>query len=97
MMTMTSSSAFLSGAVARRRGPLIDKLASPWRVSWPLIVGMSLFVLLLNTTGLPLLADPDSRWHVAIGKWILDNGAVPHVDSHSHTFTGQPWIAKEWL
>ena len=58
---------------------------------------MSLFVLLLNVTGLPLLADPDSRWHVAIGKWILENGAVPHVDSHSHTFTGQPWIAKEWL
>ena len=58
---------------------------------------MMLFVLLLNTTGLPLLADPDSHWHVAVGKWILDNGSVPTVDSYSHTFTGQPWIAKEWL
>ena len=77
--------------------PSLANLASPWRISWPLIVGMSVFVLLLNVTGLPLLADPDSRWHVAIGKWILENGWVPRVDSHSHTFTGQPWIAKEWL
>ena len=70
---------------------------SPWRVSWPLVVGLLLFVLLLNTLGLPLLADPDSHWHVAVGKWILENGSVPTVDSYSHTFAGQPWIAKEWL
>lgn len=74
-----------------------EKATSPWRVSWPLVVGTLLFVLLLNTTGLPLLADPDSHWHVAIGKWILANGTVPTVDSYSHTFAGQPWIAKEWL
>lgn len=74
-----------------------EKAISPWQVSWPLAVGLLLFVLLLNTTGLPLLADPDSHWHVAVGKWILENGSVPTVDSHSHTFAGQPWIAKEWL
>ena len=96
-MTTTSSSVFSPAMTTRLRRSSLETLASPWRVSWPLIVGMSLFVLLLNATGLPLLADPDSRWHVAIGKWILENGAVPHVDSHSHTFTGQPWIAKEWL
>jgi hypothetical protein len=78
-------------------GSLHAKATSPWRVSWPLVVGMLLFVLLLNTTGLPLLADPDSHWHVAVGKWILANGSVPTVDSYSHTFAGQPWIAKEWL
>lgn len=78
-------------------GSLHAKAISPWRVSWPLVVGILLFVLLLNTTGLPLLADPDSHWHVAVGKWILGNGSVPTVDSYSHTFAGQPWIAKEWL
>ena len=52
----------------RLRLSSLGNLVSPWRVSWPLTVGMSLFVLLLNATGLPLLADPDSRWHVAIGN-----------------------------
>ena len=70
---------------------------SSWWVSWPLVVGMLLFVLLLSIGSLGLLADPDSHWHIAIGKWILENGTVPTTDSYSHTFLGQPWIAKEWL
>jgi hypothetical protein len=77
--------------------PVTEKPTSPWQISWPLAVGMVLFALLLNATGLPLLADPDSRWHVAVGRWILESGSVPKTDSFSHTFVGQPWIAKEWL
>jgi 4-amino-4-deoxy-L-arabinose transferase-like glycosyltransferase len=60
-------------------------------------LGVLVFIVLVNAGGMPLLADPDSQWHVAIGKWIVTNGAVPTVDSHSHTFLGKPWIAKEWL
>jgi hypothetical protein len=67
-MTTTSSSVLSPAMAVRARMPSLANLASPWRISWPLIVGMSVFVLLLNATGLPLLADPDSRWHVAIGK-----------------------------
>src|SRR5258708_7180632 len=74
-----------------------DRALSPWRLSWPLVVGLLLFVVLLSVEGLPLLADPDTHWHIAIGNWILETGWVPTVDSHSHTFLGQPWIAKEWL
>jgi hypothetical protein len=51
------------------------------------------FVLLKSD----LLGDPDTHWHVAIGRWIVENGGWPHVDVFSHTATGQPWIAKEWL
>jgi hypothetical protein len=69
----------------------------PWRISWPLIVGMLLFVTLLTVGSLSLLGDPDSHWHIAIGQRILANGTVPTVDTYSHTFWGQPWIAKEWL
>jgi hypothetical protein len=96
-MTTTSFLAFSPAMAGRPRISWLASQTSPWLVSWPLIVGMSLFVLLLNATGLPLLADPDSRWHVAVGKWILEHGTVPRVDSYSHTFAGQPWIAKEWL
>ncbi|MFI5034430.1 MAG: hypothetical protein ACHQPH_27405, partial [Reyranellales bacterium] len=62
----------------------------------PLLVGLLVFVVLANVNGLPLLADPDSHWHITVGNWILDHSAVPTVDSYSFTFTGQPWIAKEW-
>jgi hypothetical protein len=62
-----------------------------------LAIGMVLFVALLSVGAPLLLADPDTHWHIAIGDWILKNGMVPTVDTHSHTFLGQPWIAKEWL
>lgn len=44
-----------------------------------------------------LLGDPDTLWHVAIGRAIVENRAVPWTDTFSYTFTGAPWIAKEWL
>ncbi len=68
-----------------------------WLPSWPLALGMLVFVCLAARGGLPLLADPDTQWHVAVGNWIMAHGAVPRVDIYSFTFTGQPWIAKEWL
>lgn len=68
-----------------------------WDLSWPLIAGLVIFLFLMNASGLPLLADPDTHWHIAVGDWIVANRAMPHVDTFSFTFTGQPWIAKEWL
>lgn len=44
-----------------------------------------------------LLGDPDIWWHIATGSWIWQHGALPGVDVFSHSFAGQPWIAKEWL
>lgn len=43
------------------------------------------------------LRDPDTYWHIKTGLDILANGAVPTVDTYSHTYAGSPWIAKEWL
>jgi hypothetical protein len=44
-----------------------------------------------------LIRDPDIFWHVAVGQKIWQTGSVPWTDEYSHTFQGQPWIAKEWL
>lgn len=44
-----------------------------------------------------LLTDPDTHWHIAVGRWIVENRAFPRTDVFSHTFAGQSWIAKEWL
>jgi hypothetical protein len=61
----------------------------------------SLLLLLAVAVGLltqadRLLGDPDTQWHIAVGRWIVANGTVPWTDLFSHTFAGQPWIAKEW-
>lgn len=47
--------------------------------------------------GSMLLNDPDTYWHIAVGKGIWTSGTLPRTDTLSHTFAGQPWIAKEWL
>src|SRR5258708_2660951 len=79
------------------RDTVPEKPTSSWQISWPLVAGLVLFVVLLSAASQLLLADPDSRWHVAVGRGILESGSVPRTDSYSHTFVGQPWIAKEWL
>ncbi|MEO0400498.1 MAG: hypothetical protein AAF224_13880 [Pseudomonadota bacterium] len=44
-----------------------------------------------------LLNDPDTLWHVRVGLDISATGVFPRTDAYSHTFAGEPWIAKEWL
>lgn len=87
-MAATSGLAVSSGIYESR---------SPWAMSWPLVLGLVVFLCLNNAAGLPLLADPDTQWHVTVGNWILAHHDVPRVDTYSFTFAGEPWIAKEWL
>jgi hypothetical protein len=41
--------------------------------------------------------DPDVFWHLATGKWIWQNHAIPKADPFSWTTPGRAWIAHEWL
>ena len=36
-------------------------------------------------------------WQIAVGQWILDHHALPHVDIYSFTKAGEPWISSSWL
>lgn len=65
-------------------------------LSWPTLVGCLAYLGFL-AYGKGLLGDPDTYWHVAAGRWILDHGAVPFQDPFSHTMRGAPWTAHEWL
>ncbi|MBZ0096884.1 MAG: hypothetical protein K8H75_16130 [Sulfuricella sp.] len=69
---------------------------APAGLSWPLIVGCLAYLGFL-AYGKGLLGDPDTYWHVAAGRWILDHGAIPFQDPFSHTMRGAPWMAHEWL
>ena len=42
------------------------------------------------------LDDFDTWWHLAAGRWIAAHGAVPAVDTLSHTVRNQPWINLQW-
>ncbi len=43
-----------------------------------------------------VLGDPDLFWHIRLGRWILDNHAVPHAELFSFTAAGSPMTAHEW-
>jgi hypothetical protein len=67
-----------------------------WRVSWPLLVGVLVYLYVFYA-GTALLKDGDTYWHIATGQWILQHGTVPAADPFSHTMPGAPWTAHEWL
>lgn len=67
-------------------------------VRWasPALMGAAVFAVVMLVCP-ALLGDPDSQWHVTVGRLIWADGAVPWTDRLSHTVRGDPWIAKEWL
>lgn len=44
-----------------------------------------------------LFADGDTSWHIAAGRWIVANGAIPFSDPFSFSMPGKTWHAHEWL
>ena len=40
--------------------------------------------------------DNDIWWHLATGKWILQNHAIPHTDPFSAYGLGRSWAAYSW-
>ena len=80
-----------SGALPFPRLPFAVRRLAP-----STLVLLLLFVGLL-ATGSSLLNDPDTQWHIAVGRRIWAAREVPTTDLFSHTFKGAPWIAKEWL
>jgi hypothetical protein len=70
--------------------------ASVFQVPAWLWVGCGVYALMLVTGG-QLLADSDTYWQIAVGRWILDRGTAPSVDIYSFTRVGEPWISSSWL
>lgn len=47
--------------------------------------------------GYGVLDDSDPFLHIAVGRWIISHGAVPHHDVFSHSMPGTPWVPHEWI
>src|SRR3989442_2005026 len=41
--------------------------------------------------------DPDTYWHLASGKWMVEHGQLLRSDAFSSTVSGAPYSVGEWL
>ncbi len=55
------------------------------------------FVLAAILVSPPILQNGDLYWHIAAGRWMIENHAVLRIDPFSFTFTGYPWHTQGWL
>ena len=77
---------------------LLDRRVSQQAREWlvPLLVGLGAYAVAVIRP-LDLLNDPDTLWHIVVGRWILEHHALPFHDPFSHTFPGGTWVPHEWL
>jgi hypothetical protein len=66
------------------------------RLSLPLLIGLLCYAAVV-ALGSRVLADPDTYWHIAIGRWIIANHTVPTQDIYSFTMPGAAFTPPEWL
>ncbi|RPI13903.1 MAG: hypothetical protein EHM58_17510 [Ignavibacteriae bacterium] len=55
----------------------------------------AVFVIMLSTT--MLNGEDDLFWHMATGRFIVENKYIPHTDVFGHVTDGMQWIPFEWL
>jgi len=41
--------------------------------------------------------DPDLGWHLQVGKEIIQNKEIPHIEHYDYPIAGQKWVDHEWL
>ncbi|WP_143085964.1 hypothetical protein [Formivibrio citricus] len=67
-------------------------------MSWPLLVAFLTVVGVLGSMRFnAILADGDTYWHLAVGRWMIEHQTVPQSDPFSHSMPGVAWTAHEWL
>jgi hypothetical protein len=63
---------------------------SRFGLSLPLIFGLAVYVPLLFASR-AVLGDPDTYWHIAIGRWAIAHRSVPQSDMYSFSMPGAPF------
>jgi hypothetical protein len=79
----------------------LTEAAAPSGVTEQRGARLALLLLALACTAFGLhtihpIANPDFGWHVALGRWILENGAAPSTEPFTHTAFGRPMVAQAW-
>ncbi len=60
-------------------------------------LGVALIAGLIGYASMSPIANTDFGWHVALGRFIVENQAIPTVEPFSHTAFGAPMVPHEWL
>lgn len=68
-----------------------DATSSIWRRRLFLALG-AIALIYAFLAGLRTIADPDSFWQLATGRWVAQHHHVFSTDVFSYTAQGQPWI-----
>jgi hypothetical protein len=63
-----------------------------WRLA-PLYVAAAAFAIAVSLPG----GDPDTYWHLASAKWMVEHGQILRADVFSSTANGAPYSVGEWL
>ena len=63
-----------------------------WRIA-PLYVAAAAFAIAVSLPG----GDPDTYWHLASAKWMVEHGQLLRTDMFSSTVNGTPYSVGEWL
>jgi hypothetical protein len=69
---------------------------SRFGLSLPLLVALGVYAHVLVFAD-RVVGEPDTYWHIAVGRWIIAHRAVPHEGIFSATMAHAPWVAHEWL
>jgi hypothetical protein len=56
-------------------------------------MGAAAFAIAVSLPG----GDPDTYWHLASARWMVEHGAILRTDVFSSTVAGQPYSVGEWL
>jgi hypothetical protein len=63
-----------------------------WRIA-PLYLAAAAFAIAVSLPG----GDPDTYWHLASGKWMVEHGQLLRSDVFSSTVHGAAYSVGEWL
>src|SRR5205814_9090924 len=86
-----------TGLFARRKSrlyaaPSDHPVMTAWRLA-PLYAAAAAFAIAVARPG----GDPDTYWHLASGKWMVEHGQLLRADVFSSTVSGAPYSVGEWL
>jgi len=64
---------------------------------WSSRLCLALFLAFLILICIMKTWTVDLWTHLALGRWILEHGAIPHTNLFSYTRPDHPWVTHAWL
>jgi hypothetical protein len=73
------------------------KPSAPEMLFLAIMMWLVAFTVTGDETGMGLLRDSQTGYHIRVGEYVMQKGEVPQTDFMSFTMPGRPFYAWEWL